>query len=177
MINYANRLPPGKPVELLDNGLIRKTGMAHHYEHMEILDAVLKHFIKHPAPNVVPVYDYQVTKKDNAYHYYYDMMRCGILPRNQRNFVDLFRGRYELYHNEIFSGDKESLLFGHNQFPLLFDWLKGIALENRYWDIHSGNVMFNEDGEYVLIDLEGFVWARPLSNEKNNWISKTEKLI
>jgi hypothetical protein len=145
---------------------------------MKFMDALLKHVIKYPEPLVVPVYDYRIleTKESEIYAldeyiYSYDMMRCGILTVQERGFINTVAAEYSFNYIDTFNKSADKLEAGRKEFPRLYSFLKQVVEQDRYWDIHSGNVMMDEDGEYVLIDLEGFV-RTPLELSQNNWISR-----
>ena len=119
--------------------------------------------MKNPDPLVVPVYSFlskveiePAPGRSGSYSYQYDMMRCGILPVDQRDFVCEVGDSHELYGRRVFEKDAE-LRYKSDLYPELACFLEEVIFRGEYWDLHSGNVMFNEDGEYVLIDMEGFV--------------------
>jgi hypothetical protein len=184
MIQYATRLPPGKPVELLDNNLIRKTytGSEKWFEYM---DALIKHFINNPDPLVVPIYNYQVLSKRRdcfyrtEYTYCYDMMRCGILSVDERWCVDHIGNLWNKFNKKACDQKTDGIALCKKQFPKLFEFLKTVVEQNRYFDLHSENVMMDEDRNYVLVDLESFIKTplesfikTPLELECNNWITR-----
>lgn len=166
MLNYATRLPPGKPVTLLSNGMIRKKIHTSSYQEVHAIAALINYFEKYSDTKVVAHSNFKIIENDNHYSYQYDMIRCGLLPSEERIFINLvgdihdLQGRYAFQHPDIRS-EKE-------KFPKLNDFLEQVVSENRYWDLHSGNVMLNEDWDYVLIDLEGFI-RHPLLHHDNNW--------
>jgi hypothetical protein len=53
-------------------------------------------------------------------------------------------------------------------YPTLTAFLTKIIEQGKYWDIHAGNVLKDEDDNYRLIDLEGFI-RTPLTHHKNEW--------
>jgi len=174
MIKYANRLPPGKPVELLDDGLtVRKTAQCSEEKTLRFMEALANHFIRHPDPMVVPVYSFEVLKKSKyEYLYTYDMQRLGLLLPEERQLIDLIADLYDLHGKDACNLEWE-LYPGKHEFPKLFSFLSRVCQEDRYFDIHSGNVLGDEDGEYRLIDLEGFL-RTPLELRENDWITRGE---
>jgi len=176
MIKYATNLPAGSPLEILPNNLVRKTWTTYNKEWFDYMEALINHFINHPNPKVVPVYNFfsyldgeMLSKK--SYSYSYDMMRCGILPQEDRRLIDLMgdlnerHGQgYQYLENDIVVPLAESN-------KKLYNFMMEVILENEYWDIHSGNILMNEDGDYCLIDLEGFM-RLPLNDPRNNWITR-----
>ncbi len=174
MLRYATRLPPGKPVELLDDNLIRKTGFWSTETAYLLQKKIIKHFIKYPDPMVVPVYQYSELGRDRFknYTYSYIMERCGILTSDERMFVDCVGDLWEKHGPRACVQPDPALLSYQEKFPALFEFLTTVVEQERYMDLHSGNVMMSEDG-YCLVDLEGFV-RLPKDGVCNNWISEEE---
>jgi hypothetical protein len=172
MIKYSNNLSYN--IKLLDDGqTIRKTANCSQEKSYDFIKAVVKHFIRYPSPDVVPVYDFQfISKKDGLITYSYDMMRMGILSEVERELIDRVGDLYDTYSQEACFLEHE-LYLGSVDYPDLFNFLKVITLEGRYYDIHSGNILMDPDGNYRLIDLEGFLRI-PLELKENNWISRTQ---
>ena len=49
-------------------------------------------------------------------------------------------------------------------------FLDTVIRQNRYHDLHHGNVMLDADKNYRLIDVEGFQNDYPLNDKRNDWI-------
>lgn len=178
MIRYATRLPPGKGVELVNDSTVRKIEYCSMDKSLEFMEALIKHFIRHPDPLVVPVYSYQLlSSKRNDYAYSYEMMRLGLLSQEERDFIDHVGDLVDRRGVDTFDTPSPteaygtSLVQGEREFPFLFRFLKEVVNQNRYFDIHSGNILMDMDGDYRLIDLEGFM-KTPLSLRENNWITR-----
>jgi hypothetical protein len=182
MIKYATRLPPGKPVQLMSDGVIRKIERCSMEKTFEFMSSLIKHFIAYPDSTVVPVYAFQVVeaRRDN-YTYSYDMMRLGILTSEERVLIDLVGDMTDKYGSAAFDHEPNDYLQGHynytleqgkKDFPKLYDFLHLVVLQSRYHDIHSGNILMDLEEDYRLIDLEGFL-VTPLSRPENDWISRT----
>lgn len=178
MIRYATRLPPGKPVQLISDGIIRKIERCSMEKSMIFMEALINHFIEWPDPMVVPVYNFKVlSNKRNDYAYQYDMMRLGILTQEERNLIDHIGDLCDRRGMDAFDepSPKEeygtTLTQGEREFPQLFLFLKEVVRLNRYHDIHSGNILMDMDGDYRIIDLEGFL-RTPLELPENDWISR-----
>src|SRR5574338_467679 len=164
MLNYAKRMPPNKPVEILENGNVRKKLVNRNPDWMKYMKALLNHFTKHPEPYVVPIYDYQILDESS---YQYDMMRCGLLTDDERSFISIVGDLHDRYKIAACQVQDAELLQYKDKYPKLFQFLQMIVEQDRYWDIHSGNILMNEDGEYCLIDLEGYM-RLPLLQAANN---------
>lgn len=172
MIKYATRLPPGKGVELLDNGLVRKTEHRGFKEAYQFMVNLINHFISHPDPLVVRVHELHILP---AWHgmptYAYDMDQCGILSADERAFINRVGALWDEHQTRACQQDDPGLLYYKASFPKLFEFLKTVVEQDRYLDLHSGNVMMNPDGDYCLIDLEGFL-KFPLERSSNDWVLK-----
>lgn len=178
MIRFATRLPPSHNVTALDNGNIRKTEWYCREEQFKFIVALLEHLIQRPDPLVVPVYSYSILEPGpRDFTVSYEMMHCGILEKEERDFVDAVGEAWDVHQAKVFEKldagacgvYQDELRSGCQKLPELAKFLKQVVEEGRYLDLHSGNVMRNQDAEYVLIDLEGFV-RTPLEAPYNNWI-------
>lgn len=175
MIHYATRLPPGKPVELLDDYLVRKTARVLEQETYRFYRRIINHFINYPDPMVVPVYSFLEMGKDKEKHYVYSyiMERCGVLSTGERALINTVGDLWDTHQTRACQQNDPELLSRKEQFPVLFEFLKTVVEQDRYMDLHSGNVMMSPEGTYCLIDLEGFLkW--PINDPSNDWISKEE---
>jgi hypothetical protein len=172
MIHYATRLPPGKPVQVLNDTTIRKTTNFVLDRTFQFMDAVIKHFIHNPDPLVVPIYSYRVlsNKKDNN-SYQYDMMRLGLLSKEERVLVDLASVYADRYSIGYWSKAGKDFYLKFQQHSKLAAFLEVVSSQGRYHDLHCGNVMMDMDGDYRLIDIEGFC-NNPLELNDNDWITR-----
>jgi hypothetical protein len=172
MIRYATRTPPGKPVILLNDTTIRKTTRGVLDRTFEFMNALIKHFIHNPDPLVVPIYSYKVLliKRDNN-SYQYDMMRLGLLPKEERALVDDAGDLADKYGKGFWSKANKDFYLKFQQNSKLASFLETISSQGRYHDLHSGNIMMDMDGDYRLVDLEGFT-NNPLEAFDNDWITR-----
>jgi hypothetical protein len=160
-------------INYLENTIVEKVAHCQSYNSLEFMEAITSHFIKNPDPHVVPVYSFNIWRRDKAnenYIYSYNMMRLKKISYNEKLLIDLVGNYYDKYgagaclQNVSYYNAQERL-------PLLFNFLKTITMQDRYYDIHSENIMTDNDGNYRLIDLEGFI-KTPLAQDKNNWIKR-----
>jgi hypothetical protein len=167
-MRYATRLPPGKPVELLDDNLVRKTGRIYEEKNYLLTKKVIEFFIKHPDPLVVPIYQFSELGRDKDKHYTYSyiMERCGILSADERALVDVVGDLWDNHGARACAQEDPALLSYKEKLPTLFEFLKTVVEQDRYMDLHSGNVMMLPGETYCLVDVEGFV-----RNYSNDWIS------
>lgn len=189
MIKYATRLPPGKPVKLLKNDIVRKTVRTSLPSTLAFIEAVVKHFIAYPDPMVVPVYTFKilpskgVSKYDHSYQY--DMMRLGLLSQEERNLIDYAGDLQDSYgvdtfrslatialQGNVYQRERAMKVAGSQQdYPVLFQFLKTLIEQDRYHDTHSGNIMMDMESNYRVLDLEGYIW-QPLDDSRNDWIKR-----
>ena len=161
-------------IKLVDEFTIRKEAHLSTRESFKYIQAVVNHFIHNPDPMVVPVYKFEVIESTDddtrygKYVYAYEMMRLGMLDEDERDVLD---HAYRYYGKEIPADPiEESLRLGWKRYPKLMNFINTIFSQGRYTDIHSGNFLKDQDGEYRIIDLEGFTAFLPLDQEKNDWI-------
>lgn len=136
------------------------------------MKAIVEHFIKHPDPMVVPLYSFKVIRKSRFRNnkYSYTMMKLNALSKPEKDFIDRIGDLHDKYGaatcilENFYYEDQE-------KFPKLFEFLKTVTLQQRFWDIHSGNILMDSSGNYRLIDIEGFL-STPLDQSCNDWISR-----
>lgn len=173
MIRYANRLPPG--CKLLEDGkTVRKTALCSEQHTLEFMEVLVNHFIRYPDPLVVPVFHFEVLANSrNNQSYFYDMQRLGMLSLQEKDLVDRIGDLTDKHGPDAMSIPWLPLELypeRHSQ-PELFSYLQQVVRLNRYHDLHSGNVMIDEQESYRLIDLEGFSMYS-LDHSANDWITR-----
>lgn len=158
-------------IKLVDDRTVRKEASLSTKESFDCLEAIISHFISHPDPMVVPVYDFKVLerpKKSNygVFIYQYDMKQLGMLSEDEKNLIYYMKSVnfYGEKHN-----DKLAQL--SLQYPELSDFMKEVYHLRRYTDCHGGNFLKDEDESYKIIDLEGFIHT-PLNRKENDWITR-----
>ena len=172
MIKYATRLPPGKGLSLLNDTTVRKTDLCSESKTLDFMIAIANHFIQNPDPLVVPIYNFEVINSIRSpYKYTYDMRRLGILNNHERHIVDMAGCCHDKYGGDAYQVWYDTVTYSSyaHEYPELFSFLKEILKINRYFDLHSGNVMIDEEENYRLVDIEGFI-RTPLELRSNDWI-------
>lgn len=175
MIKYAERKPLDLGIKILDDKrTIRKTVIYQAHKTLVFMKALVEHFIKHPDPLVVPVYSFEVIKESELGNntYAYTMMRLGILSEAEEELIDFVGDMHDSYGAAACI--QEVKYPWQDKCPELFSFLKTVVEQQRYWDIHSGNILMDPDGQYRLIDLESFI-KTPLILDCNDWISREEQ--
>jgi hypothetical protein len=156
-------------ISLVSEGVVRKEALASTREYYDSVSAIVKHFMRHPDPMVVPVYDFQAVEipasKYGAHRYYYDMMRMGLLSREEKQMIAEISNE-NWYHHQNFSVDRWM-----SSNAKLATFMKEVITLSRYHDLHNGNIMKDLDDNYRIIDLEGFQ-LMPLEQPANAWITR-----
>jgi hypothetical protein len=108
------------------------------------------------------------------YHYSYDMMRLGKLSSTERftvKYISDWIYEYEIdpFRPETLTDSQRQQIESSwtNHRDLMF-FLLSIVKDDRYRDLHEGNIMIHpETEEFRLIDLEGFTNGNP----NLNWLT------
>lgn len=168
MISYAKTLPKAHKISLINNWTVRKIETFSEPKRFEFLLSFLEQNQKAPDPLIVQIYDFGFNCKNNYFQLHYDMMRCGVLYKDEKSLIDyyglLFDSDANFNSNEEIKSIIESAFGSPSRFfelqvkfPELNSFLRKVVDKNYYFDLHSGNVMRDENANYVLIDLEGFI--------------------
>lgn len=164
MIKYDEDLLANN-IELINDVTIKKTVLYPSEKSLAFMKAIVEHFIKYPDPMVVPLYSFEVYKNT----YSYTMMRLGILSEKEKELIDFVGDMQDSYGAGACLQNKPYPY--SEEYPKLFEFLKTVTLQHRYWDIQSGNILMDPIGNYRLIDIEGFL-NTPLNQSSNDWISR-----
>jgi hypothetical protein len=158
MIRYSHSLPTG--LEIISDSVVRKTPRASCYETVFFMKTLCEHLINHPDPLVVPIYNFSSSSKrnvDGTFEYSYDMMRLGMLSKEDKNFI---RSR-----DKLTGGNVDVPVKPNNKLKRFIDI---VSDKDDYWDLHCENVLIDLEEEYKLIDIEGFFRYKI----GNNWIKQ-----
>jgi hypothetical protein len=171
MISYNNYKLPQFLEYVGDGFTIRKSALCIGQEALNFMQKLCEHLIAHPDPLVVPIYNFEYigAYSGNTHKYSYDMARLGGITREETNIIwqvgDAWRAgiedptRHYKQNADCWDGHEKMMHF-----------LEKVVVLNRYHDLHGENVMMDNDGDYRLIDLEGFK-NPPLSRPSNFWIT------
>lgn len=184
MIHYNNyKLPPG--LEYVGDGFtIRKTALINGKWAFEFMRELCNHLIAHPDPMIVPVscFEFLGLAAGNVHKYSYDMMRLGDLSRKEVDIIwqvgDAWRHFHGYPNLDPTKQFKDDAVYSAEecweQHPKLMLFLKEVIVLNRYHDLHGENVMMDNDGDYRLVDIEGFLNS-PLSQPENDWLRQKKE--
>jgi hypothetical protein len=158
-------------LSLVDEAIVRKEASTSMRDSYLAIKMLCEHFIAHPDPLVVPVYAFQTLSEGvgdyGTFTYSYDMKRLGQISRDEKDLISNFTDSYNSFGQATLSRIMKD-------YPRLMPFLEKVQEQDRYVDLHSGNVRVNEDGDYQLIDLEGFIII-PLVDKHNLWFTKAPK--
>jgi len=158
MITYSHRLPYG--LEIVDDKTVKKTSQYSLLESAQQSGKVINHFINHPHPMVVPVYSYEYLGPDERklFTYSYTMKRLAVLSDEERQII---------HHSICYRHDANSvpLALGRKHYPNLIEFMDTVLDNDMYYDLHPGNFLKDEVGDYKIIDLEGFL-SFPVDNRR-----------
>jgi len=145
-------------IKLVNDRVIRKEAQFSTYKHFEFLSRLARHLIANPDPTVVPVYKFEVLEEApegklwGTFRYAYEMMRLPMLSREEKSAINtFFQHRYNMNRSE-----DPYLLRDKREFPELAKFMSKVFDDDNYTDLHDGNFLKDEEGNYRIIDLEGF---------------------
>ncbi len=172
MLKYDDLHAFGNFLTLIDRDTkVRKRCKVGSRDSFLTIQAIVNHFIHHPDPMVVPVYRFTLIEGDmskpwSVFEYSYDMKRMGKLEPWEKEIVN-DAGDVKYYGRSF---DTPEWRQHEKKFPELVKFMKKVLSDNKYMDVHAGNIMKDEDG-YRIIDLEGFQNGR-LESPRNAWIKR-----
>lgn len=172
-MRYDNNLPAHFGLTLVSDSRVRKEASFTTREAYLHTKAVINHFIRYPDPMVVEVYSFEeieatLDNKYGTYVYAYEMKRLAMLDYEEKRIINEFHDWdsevQRDHHNEWFRK-------GWREYPNLMNFMNTVYRQKRYRDLHGGNFLKDENGEYKIIDLEGFS-TYPLDQAINDWITR-----
>lgn len=145
-------------LRLVSDRVIRKEAMMGTKKNFEFFSKLVRHLIANPDPTVVPVYNFEVLEEAysgtmwGTFRYAYEMMRLPMLSREEKYAINIFTNhRYNMDR-----GQDPTLLQQKKELPELAKFMTKVFNDGNYTDIHDGNFLKDEEGNYRIIDLEGF---------------------
>jgi hypothetical protein len=146
-------------IKLVDDRVIRKEAYYSQRNNFEFIRNLANHLIANPDPMVVPVYRFEVMEetpeKENrtwgSYKYAYEMMRLLMLTRAEKEIITtMIQKKYSD------SQDHPVIQGARRDYPELHAFMSRVLSEGHYTDLHDQNFLKDEQGNYRIIDLEGF---------------------
>lgn len=170
MRTYFHSLPYG--LKYIDQNTIRKEATLSLSENLHFMEALCNSLINCPDPMVVPIFNFHIgTYSKGIYHYSYDMLALLSLYQEEKNLVNWSEEAY--YRNGVLPSQStdERIQVGWDQWPDLMQFIEKWITLRRHRDIHDGNILIDEEDNYRIIDLEGFIHSS-LDSPINSWINK-----
>ena len=166
-MRFSNRLPYG--LSLIGDSVVRKEAHYTRQESIDVLEKLAHYLIANPQPDIVPIYNFQrLPRKGVAYRYQYDMMRLGLISDIEKDIINLMERGWRSWNDlsHVIAG----LPAYHVDYPGLIPFISKVIQEDRYHDIHGGNFMIDMEGNYRLIDIEGFIHnIEGFNDPRNKW--------
>lgn len=143
----------------IDNNKILKHGRCSTKLTYEFMRDFCTLLIGKNTKSIVPVYDFQsISEGWYDYRYSYVMEKLNKLSAIEKMFIYVYSemDEFDSFENRKYSEEESKAIFsyGERKLPELHNFLKTVA--PFYFDIHPGNIMKDNLGDYRLIDLEGF---------------------
>lgn len=176
MFKYAEQLSDG--LEIISDSIVKKTACFSNINSLNQTRKLIKHFINHPDPMVVPVYSWKERpkNKNGLISYSYTMKRLCLLSQEERHVISLCCAslkKDEDWNHSYIEKAKNDLFAFNKDYSLLISFIEEAILNKNYVDTHKGNFLKDEYGDYKIIDLEGFLYY-PWDHRDLSWISKED---
>ena len=175
MRRYPHKLQTN--LKYLDRNTIRKTAVCSIENTVNFVEKLCQHLMVRPDPDIVPIYSFKrLGTNHKTYKYQYDMQAMLMLTTEERQAIMACVDLWE--ENECYPSNWQSskykfdeMMLGWAQYPELMRFMDRLYKENRYHDIHDGNIMIDEQDNYRIIDLEGYIY-HDLNDPMNDWFNK-----
>ena len=159
-MKYDDNVEQRYGIKLVNDRVVRKEAQFSTRESFEWIRGLVLHLLANPNPMVVPLYRFEVMEetpsKNNShwgtYRYAYEMMRLPMLSREEKSLITaMIQRKYQLdnYSDPVIKD-------GQRDLPELFAFMKRVLDDGYYTDLHDNNFLKDEEGNYRIIDLEGF---------------------
>ena len=160
-MKYDDNVETRYGIKLVSDRVVRKEAQFSTRESFEWIRNLVLHLLVNPNPMVVPVYRFEVIEevasKHNSnwgiYRYAYEMMRLPMLSSEEKLLIT------RLIHNRrpVERDDPQPFVReGWKEYPSLVEFMNRVLAEGSYTDLHDQNFLKDEEGNYRIIDLEGF---------------------
>lgn len=177
MLKYDENVESRFGIKLVNDQVVRKEYGFSDKESFNLVQRLCNHFINHPDPMVVPVLRFEVledSEKNNqrfgTFKYAYEMKRLFMLSHEEKDIIETcIRSYFNSSLNKDNPDARVQLAWKNNS--KLVEFMKTVLEQGRYNDLHSGNFLKDENEDYKIIDLEGFM-RYPANGQQNDWIDQ-----
>lgn len=158
-MKYDENVETRYGITLASDQIVRKEASFSRKESFDWMRTLVLHLISAPNPMVVPVFSFEDLSEspkrgEYQYRYAYQMMRLFMLTREEKDFIDVLARKRR--GNNLRDTDDPVVLQGKKELPDLFNFMMQVIEQGHYNDIHDGNFLKDDQGNYRIIDLEGF---------------------
>jgi hypothetical protein len=146
---------------LVNDRIIRKEAQFSDRESFDWIRNLVLHMISFPNPMVVPIYRFETLEETNSksdarwgvFKYAYEMMRLPMLTNEEKHLITvMIRNRYPVQRDDL----QPDIRKGWIEYPTLVEFMNRVLADGAYTDLHDNNFLKDEQGNYRIIDLEGF---------------------
>jgi hypothetical protein len=161
-LQYPNELPYWKGLRFFpdDNRKVRKTDSWGDERRVAKTFELLTYLKNNRHPTIVTILD---CRKISSTEYSYDMPLMAELSNSETELVDLVTSGE--YNPDYRIANRHRVYRLRKKHPKLFQVIQKINSWKTYVDLHEGNLMKDQYGNYKLIDLEGFGFTRYSSDD------------
>lgn len=160
-LQYPTKLPGWKGISFLPNNKgVRKEASWFDFAKVNRIFEFLTYLKNNRHPTIVSILD---CRRISNEEYSYDMPLMAELSRSEALLVELYSVGMDHDGYRNFHRNKVSRL--GKKHPKLIQVLKKINSWDRYADLHEGNIMRDQYGNYKLLDIEGFSFSKYSAQE------------
>jgi hypothetical protein len=154
-LQYPTELPNWKGVSFTkDQKRVRKDNSWFDESRVDRTVQFLKYLIKNPHPTIVTILN---CRRISSNEYSYFMPLMANLSNSEAELTDLYTSGNS--NSDYRKANLKRISFLKKKHPKLFQVIKKIESWGTYHDLHEGNLMRDQYGNYKLIDIEGFGFA------------------
>lgn len=154
-LQYPTELPNWKGVSFTkDKKKVRKENSWFDDSRVDRTVRFLKYLRKNPHPTIVTILNYRRISP-NDYSYFMPLM--AELSNSESELVDLYTSGE--HNSDYRRANRKRISYLKTKHPKLFQVIQKIESWRTYLDLHEGNLMRDQYGNYRVIDIEGFGFA------------------
>lgn len=161
MFKYDENVEQRYGIKLISDVVVRKEANFSQRSNFNWIRKLCLHLIANPDPMVVPIYSFEVLEEKpesdkspwGTYRYAYEMMRLPMLDRDEKSLITTLIGHY---HPVTRDNPKPEIQKGWRELPKLVEFMNVVLGQGNYTDLHNNNFLKDQEGNYRIIDLEGF---------------------
>jgi hypothetical protein len=162
MMKYDDNVESRYGIILVNDRVVRKEAQVSTRANFEWIRKLVTHIMLNPNPMVVPIYRFETIEEElpsarngnwGTFKYAYEMMRLPMLDKAEKNLISKLISRYK----PVTRDDPDpAIQAGWKDYPVLVQFMNQVLADRYYTDLHNNNFLKDEEGNYRIIDLEGF---------------------